>query len=234
MTITKNSSHGIRDLPTSDLPRERLAKLGVNALNTSELLAILLRIGVRGENVIRLAERLLRTFYGLHGLHMASIQDLSAIRGVGLAKAAQIKAALELGHRMSMETLQTKPLISSPDDVSMLLKHTLTASRQEELWVLNLDTRNRVISNDRLYLGSLNHSTVRISEVFESAIRQKANGIIVVHNHPSGDPSPSPEDVSLTKTLIEAGNLLDIKVLDHVIIGSEGFVSLKQRKLGFN
>jgi len=229
----KTHSHSIRDLPAADQPRERLANLGVSALTSGELLAILLRVGIQGENVIRLAERLLKTFDGLHGLHSASVQELSEIKGVGLAKAAQIKAALELGHRMNLESLVNKPLINSPDDVSALLMHSLSASKQEELWVLNLDTRNRVLSMKRLYVGSLNHSTVRISEVFESAVRLRANGIIVVHNHPSGDPSPSPEDIQLTKGLIQAGDLLDIKLLDHIIMGCEGYVSLKQRKLGF-
>lgn len=233
MSDNKNKPHSIRDLPAGDQPRERLANLGASALTSGELLAILLRVGIKNENVIRLAERLLNTFGGLRGLHSATVEELRAIKGMGLAKAAQIKAALELGHRMNLEPLAQKHQINSPEDVAALVMHDLSAARQEELWVLTLDTRNQVLSTQHLYMGSLNHSTVRIGEVFESAVRQKANGIIVVHNHPSGDPSPSPEDVQLTGALVKAGDLLDIKLLDHIIIGREEFVSLKQRKLGF-
>jgi DNA repair protein RadC len=223
----------ISDMRNEDKPRERMAALGSSALSSRELLAILLRVGTKGENVLNMADRLLNSYGGLQGLHSASFAELCAEHGMGVSKTAQLKAALELGHRLKLEELKEKPVINSPGDVADLVMHELSAARQEHLWVLMLNTRNHVLNIQRLYTGSLNHSTVRIGEVFEAAIRHKAAGIIVVHNHPSGDPSPSPEDIQLTTALIKAGDLLDIKLLDHIIIGSREFVSLKQRKLGF-
>jgi DNA repair protein RadC len=226
-------SFRISDMRNEDKPRERMASMGTSALSSRELLAILLRIGTKGENVLSLADRLLNTYGGLQGLHSASFTELCAEHGMGVSKTAQLKAALELGQRLKMEELKEKPVINSPADVADLVMHELSAARQEHLWVLMLTTRNHVLNIQRLYTGSLNHSTVRIGEVFEAAIRHKAAGIIVVHNHPSGDPSPSPEDIQLTSALIKAGDLLDIKLLDHIIFGGREFVSLKQRKLGF-
>jgi DNA repair protein RadC len=228
------TTYRISDMRREDKPRERLVTLGASALQTRELLAILLRVGIKGENVLDLSERLLKEFGGLQGLHSAEIRELSAVRGMGISKACQLKAALELGHRLKTEELQEKPLINSPADAAELVMHELSAASQEELWVLLLNTRNRVLSIQHLYTGSLNHSTVRIGEVFAAAIRHKAAGIIVAHNHPSGDPAPSPEDIKLTSTLRQAGELLDIKLLDHLIIGRRDFVSLKQRRLGFD
>jgi len=224
----------ISDMRTEEKPRERMAALGSGALFDRELLAILLRVGTKGENVLALADRLLNTFGGLQGLHSASFDELCTERGMGVSKTAQLKAALELGHRLKTEKLEEeKKVINSPEDVANLVMHELTATRQEQLWVLTLNTRNHVLSVQHLYTGSLNHSTVRIAEVFEAAIRHKAAGIIVVHNHPSGDPAPSPEDIQLTTALRQAGDLLDIKLLDHIIFGSREYVSLKQRRLGF-
>jgi DNA repair protein RadC len=227
-------SYRIMDLAETDRPRERLEKYGPQALSNSELLAILLRVGMAGENVIQLSQRLLADFHGLRGLHQASFDDVCRKKGIGPAKAAQIMAAIELGRRIRLETVEEKSAIHSPGDAAALVEYEMSALQQEHLWVINLDTRNRLINIERLYQGSLNSSTVRVGELFRGAIQKNAAGIIVVHNHPSGDPAPSPEDVNLTRTVVQAGKLLDIELLDHLVIGRGKFVSLKERGLGFS
>jgi DNA repair protein RadC len=225
----------ITDLPSADRPRERLAEVGANGLSNAELLAILLRVGVKGENAVRLAERMLKDLGGLTGLHRASRADLCGVKGIGPAKAAQLQAALELGRRIAVASPDERPTIKSPADAANLLMYQLSALEQEYLYVILLDTRNRVIGQPtEVYHGSLNTSLIRVGEVFREAIRVNAAALIVAHNHPSGDPSPSPEDVAVTRALVEAGKLLDIDVLDHLVIGQHRFVSLKERGLGFN
>lgn len=224
----------IQDLPSDDRPRERLMAIGPGALTHAELLAVLLRVGIAGENAVRLAERLLGEVGGLPGLQRAAVADLCALKGVGPAKAAQLVAALELGRRIAIAAPDERPVIRSPADAANLLMYALSAFEQEYLYVILLDTRNRVIGRPaEVYHGSLNTSLIRIGEVFREAIRANAAGLIAVHNHPSGDPSPSPEDVAVTRALVEAGKLLDIEVLDHLVIGRHRFVSLKERGLGF-
>ncbi len=222
----------IADIPKSDRPRERLAERGASALSNSELLAILLRTGVTGENALQVSQRLLRDFQGIFGLHRASFGELSAQRGVGMAKAAQIKAALELGNRMRLES-DEKPTIQSPQDAFALVDYEMSGLEQEELRVLILDTRNHVLEIKSVVRGSLNSAQIRIGELFREAIRLNAAAIIVVHNHPSGDPTPSADDVALTRAIIQAGQLLDIQVLDHIIVGRNRFASLKERGLAF-
>lgn len=226
----------ITDLPTTDRPRERLAEVGASNLSHAELLAILLRVGVKGENAVRLSQRILAQLGGLTGLHRASYTDLCGVKGIGPAKAAQLKAALELGHRIANALPADERLaIKSPADAANLLKYQLSVLEQEYLFVILLDTRNRVIGQPlEVYHGSLNTSLIRVGEVFREAVKVNAAGIIVVHNHPSGDPSPSPEDVAVTRAMVEAGRLLDIEVLDHLVIGDQRFVSLKERGLGFS
>lgn len=221
----------IKDLPQGERPRERLQHYGAQALSTAELLAIILRTGVDGENVVRLADRLLARFNGLPGLARASFSELCQIKGIGPAKVTQLKAALELGRRLLVAAPHEMPTISSPADVASLVGSEMALLPQEEFWVLLLDVRHRVMRVQRLYRGSLTKATVRVAEVFREAIRENAAAIIAVHNHPSGDPSPSPQDVALTRTLAEAGRLLDIPLLDHVIIGMGRWVSLKERGL---
>jgi DNA repair protein RadC len=224
----------ITDLPNCDRPRERLAEVGASGLSNAELLAILLRVGAKGENAVRLAERMLNQLGGLSGVHRASHADLCGFRGIGKAKAAQLKAALELGERIARSGPADRRVISSPADAANLVMYALSALEQEYLFVILLDTRNRVIGQPfEVYHGSLNTSLIRVGEVFREAVKANAAGIIVVHNHPSGDPTPSPEDVAVTRALVEAGKLLDIDVLDHLVIGHHRFVSLKERGLGF-
>jgi len=224
----------LADLPADDRPRERLALAGARALSNAELLAILLRVGVEGENAVRLAERLLNEVGGLPGLHRASLSDLQALRGIGSAKAAQLLAAIELGRRIAISVPEERPMIKSPADAANLVLYELSGFEQEHLLVILLDTRNRVLGKPvEVYRGSLNTSLIRVGEVFREAVKVNAAGVIVVHNHPSGDPSPSPEDVAVTRAIIEAGKLLDIEVLDHLVIGQQKFVSLKERGLGF-
>jgi DNA repair protein RadC len=224
----------IHDMARHDRPRERLLQVGERALNTSELLAIALRTGIGGENVIRLAERLLAQFGGLPGLARASIEELTGVKGIGPAKAVEIKAALELGRRLLASTPEERPKVTTPADAANLLMSEMMFLEQEELRVVLLDTRNQVLASPTIYRGSLNTSVIRIGELFKAAIRSNAAAVIIAHNHPSGDPAPSPEDVNVTREIVKAGKLLNIDVLDHIIIGRQKFVSLKERGLGFD
>lgn len=224
----------IRDMAAGERPRERLVQVGPTAVSTAELLAILLRTGVPGENVVRLAERLLIQFKDLPGLARASIPELMTVHGVGEAKAVEIKAALEIGRRLLASAPQEKPRVSSPADAANLLMSEMMFLEKEHLKLVLLDTRNNVLGTPTIYVGSLNTSVIRVAELFRAAIRENAAAFIVAHNHPSGDPSPSPEDIRVTRQLAQAGKLLDIEVLDHVIIGHQRYVSLKERGLGFD
>lgn len=224
----------MRDFAEHDRPRERLLKVGARAVSTAELLAIILRVGVPGENVLRLAERLLNTFKDLPGLARASTTELMAVNGIGPAKAVEIKAALEIGRRLLTTAPEEKPRITSPADAANLLMSEMSFLEKEHLRLILMDTRNRVLSTPTIYVGSLNTSVVRVGELFRAAIKENAAAFIVAHNHPSGDPSPSPEDVSVTRQIVQAGSLLSIEVLDHIVIGHNRFVSLKERGLGFS
>ncbi|MGD2105243.1 MAG: DNA repair protein RadC [Anaerolineae bacterium] len=232
--MSRASSPTIKDLPTQERPRERLARCGESALSTTELLAIILRTGVGGESALTLAGRLLSAHEGLPGLARASFAELRAERGLGNAKTAQLKAALELGRRMLLATPEERLVIRSPSDVAQLLMAEMAHLEQEHFRVLYLDTRNRLLGSDTVYVGSLNASHIRVAEIFRDAIKRNCAAVIVAHNHPSGDPSPSPKDVGVTRQLIEAGDLLSIEVLDHLIVGQHRFVSLRERGLGFD
>ncbi|MGD8903852.1 MAG: DNA repair protein RadC [Anaerolineae bacterium] len=223
----------IKELPSRERPRERLLEYGVGALSTAELLAIILRTGTKDENVILLSHRLLARFGNLAGLVQASMPEMVAERGLGPAKVAQLKAALELGRRMLVESPEERPQIRAPADAANLVMTEMGVLEQEQLRVILLDTKNRVLSTPTIYVGSLNTSMIRVGELFREAIRANCASLIVVHNHPSGDPTPSPEDVAVTRQIVEAGKLLDIDVLDHLVIGRQRFVSLKERGLGF-
>jgi DNA repair protein RadC len=223
----------ITDLPDSERPRERLALLGPQALSNAELIAILLRVGVPGENAVQVGQRLLQKFGGIRGLHRTPISELCKEHGIGEAKAAQIKAAIELGRRLPLEAPEERPVINSPKDAADLVQYEMSALEQEHLRVLLLDRRNRVLETVEIYRGSVNSSQVRVGEIFKEAVRKNASGVIVIHNHPSGDPTPSPDDVAVTRAIIQAGKLLDVDVLDHLVIGQGRWVSLKERGLGF-
>lgn len=232
-TRESTTTYRIMDLDKNDRPRERMAKVGASSLHSSELLAILLRTGLPGENAVEVGQRLLVDCGGIAGIHRMSLDELSNQRGLGLAKASQIKAALELGYRLAVAEKGDKPEIKSPEQAAEQVMHLMTAMDQEELWVLLLDTRNHLHDIDRVYKGSLNSSTVRVGELFKKAVRTNIASVILVHNHPSGDPSPSPEDIALTREVVRAGRLLGIEVLDHLVIGNQRYVSLKERRLGF-
>jgi DNA repair protein RadC len=224
----------IADLPQSERPRERLLRYGAAALSNAELLAIILRVGGAGQNVIRLSEALLARHEGLPGLARAGVEELTELKGVGAAKVAQLKASLELGRRLLASAPDERAQIRSPADAANLLMLEMSMLEQEHLRVILLDTRNRILTISTVYKGSLNSSMIRVGELFRGAIRRNAAAIIVAHNHPSGDPTPSPEDVAVTRQVVQAGQLLDIEVLDHIIIGRGRFVSLKERGLGFD
>jgi DNA repair protein RadC len=223
----------IRDMPLDERPRERLIRVGARAMSNAELLAITLRTGVGGENVLRLAERLLAHFDGLPGIARASLSELRTVKGIGKAKAVEIKAALELGRRLMVAVPEERPRVTSPADAANLLMGEMMLLEQEHLRLILLDTRNYVLKTPTVYKGSLNTSVIRIGELFRAAIKENAAALIVVHNHPSGDPAPSPEDVHVTRQIAKAGNLLDIELLDHIIIGRQRYASLKERGLGF-
>ncbi|NCP15851.1 JAB domain-containing protein [bacterium] len=234
MNASVKPVYRITDLAADERPRERLGKLGPQALSSAELLAILLRVGVTGENAVQVGQRLLQKFGGLTGLHRATFDEMRAQHGIGEAKAAQIKAAIELGRRLMLEAPEERPAINSPAEAAALVQYEMSGLEQEHLRVILLDTRNRVLDIVEIYRGSVNSSQVHIGEVFKPAIRRNATAIIVIHNHPSGDPTPSPDDVAVTRAILQAGKLLDIDVLDHMVIGQGRWVSLKERGLGFS
>jgi DNA repair protein RadC len=224
----------IQDLPLDERPRERLEKYGAQALSNAELLAIILRVGSQGLSAVSLGQQLLAQYHGLRGLAKASVAEMCQVKGMGSAKAIQIKAALELGRRLMIAAPEERPKITSPADAANLLMLDMGLLDQEHLWVLLLDTKNHVIEVVKIYQGSVNASLIRIGELFREAVRRNCAAIIVAHNHPSGDPTPSPEDVRVTHRMVDAGKLLDIEVLDHLVIGHQKFVSLKERGLGFD
>ena len=223
----------IRDLPRVERPRERLREHGPAYLNNAELLAILLRTGSEAENVVALATRLLSEKDGLAGLARSGFHELGQLHGMGEAKTAQVMAALELGKRLAALGPEERPVIRSPGDVANLLAPEMSLLPQESLRVLLLNTRNQVLAVNEVYRGNVSSAVLRTAEVFRGAVREGCPSILVVHNHPSGDPTPSSDDVRVTGQLVEAGRLLDIEVLDHVVVAQGGFVSLKDRGLGF-
>ncbi len=232
-TPTQRYNLSIREMPGDDRPREKLVKFGPGALTDSELLAILLRVGVQGENVVALSQRILRDYGGLTGLSRIPLTELCELRGMGEAKAAQVKAALEIGRRLLLAEPDQRLQVRSPGDLANPLMLEMAGLEQEHLKLVMLDNKNRVLRMQTVYVGTINSSQVRIAEVFREAIRQNSAAIIIAHNHPSGDPTPSPEDVRVTEEIIEAGKLLEIELLDHLVIGHQRFVSLRERQLAF-
>ena len=225
-------SFTIHDLPVSERPRERLQKFGVESLSAQEILALILGRGISGESVMVTAQRLLSEFGSLKGIADASVEELSQVKGIGIAKASQIKAAFELANRLEgySETAK-KPLVKTPEDVASLVKSRLKGKKREHFLALLLDTRNQLIKVSEISVGSLDTSVVHPREVFKEAISASAASVIFVHNHPSGDPTASEDDIKLTKRLAEAGEVVGIDVLDHIIIGDKNYLSLKREGL---
>ena len=222
-------NYRLKDLPAELLPRERLYALGPEALSNREVLAILLRTGVKGENVLDLAERLLADSGGLSGLARLTVHELAQLHGLGKAKASGLKAALELGKRLVSSDPASRPVINSPQDVAHLVMEEMRHFDREHFRVVTLNTKNHVLGISPISVGSLNSSLVHPRECFKEAIRRNSNAIILLHNHPSGDPTPSREDIEVTKRLADGGKILGIEVLDHVIIGDNRYISLKER-----
>jgi DNA repair protein RadC len=223
---------GLRDLPIPERPRERLFQHGVEALSSQEILALVLGKGTKDEPVMVATQRLLSTFGSLKGVANASLEELMQIPGIGPAKAAQLKAAFELGRRVEAHSAPTEGgTIGKPEDAVAQIKSKLKNKRKEHFWVLLLDTRNRVIKTSQVSVGSLNASVVHPREVFKEAISATAASVILVHNHPSGDLQPSAEDIEITKNLARAGEVMGIEVLDHIIVSSQGHLSMKALKM---
>ncbi|PJF40101.1 MAG: JAB domain-containing protein [Chloroflexi bacterium] len=222
----------IHDMPDNERPRERLMNHGAEALSTSELLAIIIGTGTPQENVLHLSERILAHHHGLHGLAQATPSDLRQIKGLGTAKISQIVAALELGKRLARFGPDERPLIQNAADAARLTSD-MRYLMQEHVRVILLDSASRVVAMPTVYIGTLNATVLRIAEIYREAVARNCPAIILVHNHPSGNPSPSPEDIELTRAILAAGQLLDVELLDHIIIGHQDWVSLKKLNLGF-
>ncbi|MFD0713966.1 DNA repair protein RadC [Paenibacillus sp. GCM10027626] len=221
----------LRDVPNEDRPRERMIARGAEALSHAELLAILLRTGTKRESAVLLAAHLLHKCGSLQGLVDMSIDELTAIRGIGPAKAVQLKAGVELGRRLARSRGASSPAIHRPADAAQLLMEEMRYLKREHFVCLFLNTKNHIITQETLSVGTLNASLVHPREVFRAAIRCSCASIICAHNHPSGDPTPSPEDIALTRRLQEAGELVGISLLDHLVIGDNRFISLKEQGL---
>lgn len=219
----------IREMPVSERPRERLAKQGPGSLKTSELLAILFRTGTRRQNAVEIAERLLADFGSISALSRATTDELRKCAGIGEVKAIEIQAAFELGRRLKAEQNFKNPAIKSASDVARLMMPEMQTLDREHFKILLLNTKNYVTQVHTVSVGSLNASVVHPRECFRPAIAAQAAAVILVHNHPSGDPEPSVEDINLTRRLIAAGDLLGIKVLDHVIIGLGKYASVMDK-----
>jgi DNA repair protein RadC len=225
-------SFTVRDLPVSERPRERLQKFGAEALSAQEILALILGRGISGESVMVTAQRLLSQFGSLKGVAGASLEELSKIRGIGLAKSAQIKAAFELSSRLEgYQDSGKRETVKTPEDVVSLVRGRLKNKKKEYFLALLLDTRNQLIRAAEISIGSLDSSIVHPREVFKEAVAASAASVIFAHNHPSGDPAASEDDINLTKRLAQAGEIMGIDVLDHVIIGDQKYLSLKREGL---
>ena len=224
-------SFTIHDLPLAERPRERLQRFGVEALSAQEILAVILGRGIAGESVTVTAQRLLSQFGSLRGIASASVEELSQVKGIGLAKASQIKAAFELANRLEgYPETDKKPVVKSPDEVVNLVKGKLKGKKKHFLALL-LDTRSQLIRISEISVGSLDTSVVHPREVFKEAISASAASVIFVHNHPSGDSEASEDDVKLTKRLVEAGEIMGVDVLDHIIVCDKEYLSLKREGL---
>ena len=227
----------IKDLPDSERPRERLVACGADALKNAELIAILLRTGTKGSSAIQIADQLITKFGSLDSLARASLEDLRKVKGVGRDKAIALKSAFTLAQRMANELRGEAPLLDNPESIAELLREDCRLYDVEHFHAVLLNTRRKLIRVDKISQGTLDSVLIHPREVFKSAISANASALVIVHNHPSGDPTPSEADIKVTRDLIRAGQLLRIELLDHVILGkrsaerSRDFVSL--RELGY-
>lgn len=222
----------IRDLPPTSRPRERLRDFGPTALSEAELLAILLRVGSTRESALSQAERLLARFGSLRGFAQASFAEMCNEKGLGEAKTAQIKAAIELGVRVARSTTDERIIVHGADDIANMLAPEMSLLDQEQVRIVLLDTRSRVIESRIAYVGSVHTTPVRIAELLGHAIRARATSFVLVHNHPSGDPRPSAADIQMTAQVREAAKLMDIELHDHVVIGGGRYASMCALGLG--
>ncbi|MBB6451922.1 DNA repair protein RadC [Salirhabdus euzebyi] len=224
-----NQSILIKDVPKDDRPRERLIHLGANHLSNQELLAIVLGSGSKNESVTSIAQRLLIHFEGLPLLKDATVEELTAIKGIGNAKAVLLIAAFELGKRIHAFRPTERFVIRSPEDGADFLMEELRHLKQEHFVCLFLNTKNQVMHQQTVFIGSLNASIVHPREIFREAVKRSAASFICAHNHPSGDPSPSQEDIHVTRRLAECGKMIGIELLDHIVIGDRKYVSMKEK-----
>ena len=220
----------VRDLPVDERPRERLLSEGAASLSNTELLAVLLRTGVKNDSALRVAEKVLALHKerGLAAITQMSAKELSSIKGVGMAKAATILAAVELGRRLALKAAEARTVVHGPADAASYVMPRFRFERREHFAVLLLNAKNHILALKTISVGTLTSSVVHPREVFQAAIEQSAASVILVHNHPSGDPAPSGEDLAVTRRMVEAGEIMDIPVLDHVIVGYDKFISLKE------
>lgn len=219
----------IRDFPNDERPRERFIKHGPESLSNHELIAIIIQTGSKNDSVLSLANKLLVHFDGLRLLKDASLDELKTIKGIGTVKAIQVLASIELGRRVSNLVYSDRYCIRSPEDAAKYMMNDMRFLTQEHFVCLYLNTKNQVMHKQTVFIGSLNASIVHPREVYKEAFRRSAASIICLHNHPSGDPSPSREDIEVTKRLVECGKIIGIDLLDHIIIGENKFVSLKEK-----
>ena len=225
------SSFTVRDLPKSERPRERLIKFGPEALSAQELLALIIGRGIPKKSVMNIAQELLARFGNIKSISQASIAALSEIKGVGLAKAAQLKACFELGKRQDLEPELKNYDIKNPQSVVKAIRASIKDKAKEHFKLILLDTRNKIIGISTISIGTLNASLVHPREIFKEAIIHNSASVVLAHNHPSGDPEPSEEDLTITKRLVDSGKILGIEVIDHIIIGKTNFSSFKERGL---
>jgi len=226
-----NKGYTIKDIPEQERPRERLAKYGAEVLSNAELLAIILRSGTRNDSAINIANKLLKNGSGIRYLYELSFDELKKVKGIGTAKASQIKAALEIGRRLRTFKDSSALYVKSPGDAADLVMEDMRYLKKECLKVIFLNIKNMVISVKDISIGSLNSSIVHPREIFVEAVKMSCASIIICHNHPSGDPTPSQEDISVTRRIYEAGKIIGIELIDHIIIGDGKYISLKERNV---
>ena len=224
-------SFTIHDLPRAERPRERLASLGPEALSGQELLALIIGRGIPGKSAVIVAQELLSAFGNLNAVSRATVEQLSSVKGIGLAKAVQIKAAFELGRRQDLAPEVGQYSISDPSGLVKAIRKSIQDKAKEHFKAILLNTRNKIVAISTISVGTLNSSLVHPREVFKDALAHSASSIILAHNHPSDDPEPSDDDISVTRRLVEAGRLMGIDVLDHIIITRQGYTSLKEKGL---